>query len=148
MKTFPVKLSVYVYLLLALSILLAMAGVGWNIYNVIHGVDTLNKILSIFTAIVSCAVLVFAVSVAFFSRYVFKGNILKARFGLIYSKYDLKKAVQVTHFKLSDKLVLYFEDATFTTIVISPDNYDSFIKELREKNPLIRYDLDEEENQK
>ena len=53
---------------------------------------------------------------------------------------DINDVVQITHFKKSDKLVLYFKDAKYTVVIISPEKYEDFIFALREENRQIIYD--------
>ena len=148
MKKFPVKLSVAVYLLLTLSTLLALGGVIWNIYSAIKSTETLKIVLAVATAIISLVVLTFALSVALFSRYIVKDAVLIAKFGFFTAKYEIKSVVSLTHFKKTDKLVLYFEDATFTTVIIHPTRFDEFIHTIRENNKLIKFDTSDEDIEK
>ncbi len=72
--------------------------------------------------------------------YTVKGSTLYCNFGVVKTSYDIKDVVCITHFKKSDKLVVYFKDAKYTVIVIDNKLYDDFIATLREINPSIAYD--------
>ena len=84
-------------------------------------------------------VIVFVLSVFIYGRYTIKKHALYTYFGFIYTKTDIKDIVQITHFKKSDKLVVYFADQKYSVIVISPTEYELFILELRKENPKIIY---------
>lgn len=146
MKQFNVKFSLAIYILLPFAILLSGGGVAWNIYNVFNNNELTKIVVTALTAILSLAIFVLSFSVLIYSRYSFKNNIAILRFGVFATKFDLKQAIRIVHFKLSNKLVLYFETATFTTILIKPTAYTDFVQTLREINPLIQFDTESEEN--
>ena len=142
MKSFKFRYSIAVWILLGLLIALSVAGLIWNIYNVIAfwGNDWLK--VATFTAICALALvlIVFGVSVSVYGRYVVKGGTLISYFGLLKTKYDIEDIVEITHFKKSNKLVTYFNDQTFTVIVIDQNEYTDFVMAIREVNPKITYD--------
>ena len=146
MKQFNVKFSLAIYILLPVALLLSGGGVAWNIYNVLNNNELTKIIVSVLTAVLSFAIFLLAFSVLIYSRYSFKNKTAILRFGFFGNKFDLEKAIKIVHFKLSDKLVLYFENATYTTILIKSTAYSDFIKTVREINPQIQFDTETEKN--
>lgn len=144
MKSFRISFSPIVFALLALVILLTGAGVGWNIFNIIHAYDTFKIVIYVITGLLSLVLFICAVAVIFYSRYSFKNKKLIATFGIIPSSYDLSKAVRLTHFKISDKLVLYFSDATYTTILIKSQYYADFSSMLKSECDYVIIDSEDE----
>ena len=142
MKKFRFNYSVLVWALLALVILLLSGGLIYNIYNLISFLnDGAYKIAAYSLIIlVNAFILVFAVSVVFYGKYIIKDKKLYSYFGFIRTSVNTDDIVQITHFKKSDKLVVYFKDAKYTVIIISPDKYEEFIFALREQNTHIIYD--------
>ena len=142
MKKFRFYYSTTVWVLLSLVILLLTGGLGYNIYNFLsyieHGVY--KAVIYFLIVIVNGFLLAFAVSVAVYGKYVIKDKKLYSYFGFIRSTVSTDDIVQITHFKKSDKLVIYYKDAKYSVIIISPDKYEGFILALREENRNIIYD--------
>ncbi len=139
MKSFKFKYAPLVWILLIAVILLTAAGTAYSVFSTVDAIKVQsNKIFSsIIIAIVNLALLVFASSVAIFGKYTIKTGVLYSFFGFIRTKTQISEVVQITHFKKTDKLVLYFKDAKYTVIVISPTDYDAFIESLRQENSNI-----------
>ncbi len=139
MKSFKFKYAPLVWILLIAVILLTAAGTAYSVFSAVDAIKVQsNKIFSsIIIAIVNLALLVFASSVAIFGKYTIKTGVLYSFFGFIRTKTQISEVVQITHFKKTDKLVLYFKDAKYTVIVISPTDYDAFIESLRQENSNI-----------
>ena len=72
-----------------------------------------------------------------FSSYSLKKGNLYVRFGFFVSKTKVSDVIGITHFKKSDKLVIYFKDQTFSVVVIAKEKYDDFVLILRELNKSI-----------
>ena len=70
-----------------------------------------------------------------------KDGCVYIRFGFIRSKIKIDNVVQFSHFKKSNKLVMYFKNAEYTVIIISPEEYESFILAVRDINQRIIYDV-------
>ena len=87
----------------------------------------------------------FCVSVLTACKYVVKKDKVVLRFGFIPTTYSIQDVVQFTHFKKSDKLVMYFQDATYTVIVIPPTQYQAFVDSIRKQNSKIIFDFETED---
>ncbi len=142
MKKFRFKYPVIVWILLAAVLLLSVAGLCWNIFNLISVMpnDVLKQVLYGVIVALNGALVVLTVSVGVYGTYVIKGENLYSYFGFIRTKYEIKDIVEITHFKKTDKLVVYFKDEKYTVIVISPELYDDFVLAIREINKQIVYD--------
>jgi DNA mismatch repair ATPase MutS len=74
-----------------------------------------------------------------------EGNVIKdgylyTYFGFVKNKTPVSEIVEVTKFKKSNKLVVYFSTEEYTVIVIAPEFYDEFVMAIRNANKSIVYD--------
>ena len=142
MKKFRFKYSPLVWVLLAVVLALAIAGLVWNVLILIDCLPlgatklTINVVLVVINALF----LAFVVSVMVYGKYVVKEDKIVCYLGIVRSTYKIKDVVEITHFKKSDKLVVYFDNSNYTVIVIKPTLYDKFILAVRDKNKRIVYD--------
>ncbi len=143
MKKFRFKYAPSVWILLSIVLLLSVAGLSWNVFNLVEFLSLSNTFKLISSAIVTliCFFLTaFVLSVIFYGNYVIKGEYLYTFFGFFKSKYKINDIVCVSLFKKSNKLVVYFAEQTYTVIVIDPNLYDEFVISLRNVNQKIIYD--------
>lgn len=142
MKNFRFKYNTTVWILLCVVLALSIAGLIWNVFNLTEYVWAGAFKITIYALIIAITAFltVFVISVMLFGRYQIKDGYLYTRFGFVSSKEKIEDVVQVTHFKKSDKLVLYFKDEKYTVIVIAKEEYEKFILAMREINPKIIYD--------
>lgn len=141
MKKFTFKYSIAVWVLLALVLALSIVGIVWNVFNVIEYAWAGALKITVYALIVAITTFlaVFVVSIMVYGRYEIKNGALYTCFGFVKSKELIDDIVQITHFKKSDKLVVYFSDDKYTVIVISPREYERFVLALRECNQKIIY---------
>lgn len=142
MKKFNFKYSSLLWTMLILVLCLSGAGAGWNVYNAVYfmPISGLQGGLYILISLLSFAVFVLAISMMVYGCYTVKDGYLISNFGLIKSKSKISDVIEITHFKKSDKLVIYFKEGAFSVIMIAPKNYDDFVLSLREVNPEISFD--------
>ncbi len=142
MKSFKLKYSPVIWILLALVILLSVCGLAWNLFTIIEfaGLRTYKVISAGILCALCFALTVLSLSVVFYGKYSIKGNYLYSCFGIIKSRIDINVITHVIHFKKSDKLVVYFGNKSYVIILISPSYYEDFILALREVNKNIIYD--------
>ncbi len=141
MKKFRFKYSVSVWLLMVAIIALSGAGLVWNVLSTIEyaALFPIKAVASGLSALLCGVLLAFAISVATYGKYYVKGENLCVKFGFITVKTPVQSIYQFTHFKKSDKLIMYFEDGKYTVIVIAPEQYADFILTVRAINPRILY---------
>ena len=144
MNSFRFKYSATVWALLVVVLALLTAGIAWNIFNLTQYVNAGAFKIAVYVAIIilTTFLAVFVISLMAFSAYRIKDGYIYTCFGFVVSKEKIDSVVQITHFKKSDKLVMYFSDEKYTVIVISPINYEKFILTLRKENPKIMYDTE------
>ncbi len=132
--------------MIALAGVLSAAGLVWNIYTLASIRDEeLLQLLAYSLSILVCgALFAFCVSAAVYGRYVFKNGYLYLYFGFFRTKTKTDDVVQITRFLKSDKLVIYYKDAKYSVVVISPEYYAEFIAALKRANPSVMCDADEE----
>lgn len=142
MNKFKFKYSVTVYVLLILTLALSVVGLVWNIFNAVHFAqsETFKFVSSCIISVVTAALIVFVSSVLFYGKYVIKNGYLYTCFGFLKSKTPVLDVIEITHFKKSNKLVVYFKTNEYTVIVIAPEQYDDFILAMRKVNKNIFYD--------
>ena len=141
MKKYKFCYSLTVWLLLALVAALSLIGLVWNIFNLAVTLKTGGFKTFSYSIIIALTafLLVFALSVALYGKYVIKNGFVYSYFGFVRSKFEINEVTEITHFKKSDKLVVYFKDNSYTVIVISPEFYNDFVLSLREQNKAIIY---------
>ncbi|MBR5900499.1 MAG: PH domain-containing protein [Clostridia bacterium] len=147
MKSFKFKYAIAVYVMLVAVIILSIVGAVWNVYSAIEyfGVVQPKAVSSMLTAILCLVLLIIAFLVLFNGKYIIKDGNLTTRIGVFAVKTPVREICAVTHFKKSDKLVVYFDEAKFSVIVISPEFYEQFISSLKETNPAILYSSQNDE---
>lgn len=87
------------------------------------------------------------------SRYTITDKELILQFGIIRTRYELKKIYSVRLFRGSNKLTVYFDDfkTNYTVIVVKDVWYEDFIQTLLSRNERIEFDFttaEEESNWK
>ena len=142
MKKYRFKYNAITWVLLTVVLALGTGGLIWNIFNLEEYVwaGTFKIIAYSMIILVNILLIVFDLSVMLFGYYKIEGMSVICRFGIIKTVYDVNDVVEITHFKKSDKLVMYFKDATYTVIVIAKSEYEDFILSLRKINREIIYD--------
>ncbi len=97
--------------------------------------------VSVFLAVLLIAMLIR-------SRYILTEKRLITQFGIIFSKYEIKKIRSVCLVSGTKKLNVYFDDFKnrFITIVVKEEWYDDFIKTLTSINEKIEFDFTDPEN--
>ena len=142
MKSFRFKYSLTVWVLLGVVLALSLIGLAWNVFNLTEYLCAGAFKITVYALIIAITSLltVFVISMLVYAKYVIKGGYLITRFGLISNKELIENVVQITHFKKSNKLVVYFKDDKYTVIVINENEYESFILAMREVNKKIIYD--------
>ncbi len=147
-NSFRYKFNLTTWILLGVVLAVSLVSVGLNAYNLSLLVKSgsSNFTIRIIMLVVSVLLTLFVISVISFSFYKVKNDCVYTYFGFIRSKTNVNDIVQFTHFKKSNKLVAYFKDEKYIVIVVSPQDYDGFIQAVRELNPKIIFDMQEQEN--
>lgn len=140
-NSFSIKYSVIVWALLCLVFVLSLSGLIWNIFNLIYFLNAgVIKILTYAMLIVATATLFgLVLSVILFGKYTVKNGVLCMHMGIFKNKINIDEIAEITLFKKSNKLVVYSLDSKFIIVLISPNDYDSFVMAMREQNPKIIY---------
>ena len=142
MKTFKFKYSPVIWILLIIVLALSIVGLGWNVFSAVEfwGINTTKTISAVLTCAL-CAFLGFvSASIMLCGKYVVTKDAIVSYMGIIKSVFPLDEITEITHFKKSDKLVVYFKPDKFVVIVIDPSLYADFIASVRSQNPSIGYD--------
>lgn len=140
---FKLKMPAFLRVLLVLVVLLAEVGFLWNIYNLIYfvGVGGFKIVTYALLVVLTGSLSAIAVSIACRCHYTVKNKMVCLHFGVFKIKTYLDDVSEITHFKKSDKLVMYFSDAKFAVVMIDKKDYDVFVLAVREQNPKIVYDV-------
>ena len=144
MKTYKFRFSKPILILSILAILVAAGGgIGWTVYRMIHiGFQTvLLGIQYVVLLLVSALVIVIFVSLLIRSFYTVTDKEIVLWFGIIKSSYKIADIESVHLFTKTNKLVIYFKNDKYTVIVVKPEWYNEFTKELLSKKENIRYDV-------
>ena len=146
MKKFRFYFSLPVWILLSLSLLCSLGGIGINIFNLIVARE--DTIIFKFVAfLVLCTILVgLILSVMIHSTYKIKDGKLYLYFGFINNTFNLSEALNLTHFEDKDMLVLFFNQAEYTRIVIKKQDFNAFANSIIEENEKIVFSSANKDN--
>ena len=142
MKKFRFQYSPIVGILISIILIMCIIGFSWNVFNLTqyNWSNTFKVVSYLLLAIVTFGLAVFSISLLVYGRYVIKNGYLYTYFGFIRSKINISDIVCITHFKKSNKLVIYLKEQAYSVIVIPPDKYDPFVVALKKQNIEILYD--------
>ena len=140
MKKFKFKFSPLIWTLLFVVLGLCLAGLGFNVFNLINYIPlgaTKIVIYALMIALITFLI-VLDVSIILFGYFTIDDKLLCAKFGLIKTK-----ITNVVLQKKDGKLVVYASDEKYLVVVIAPELYDDFVLALRAKNKSIAYNVKE-----
>lgn len=142
MKTFRYRFTVPMLLCVFALLALSAGGFVWNVLNAIELGDlgTMRLISYILVCAISLFLFAMGIGLLCCSRYEIGNGKFATRFCFFRSQTPVKNVVQITHFKKSDKLVVYFSDGKYLCVVIHPKSYDDFCTALRMENPSVLVD--------
>ena len=146
--TFPFRFSAMMFFVLILLLFLCGAGFGltlWQFLGFLKGdISSAWEWMKYILMFLVCGLL-FVLVVAMFicSRYVITEKELILQFGLIKTRYEIKKIRAIRHFMGSGRLAVYFDDMKneYSVIVVKESWFDAFVNALREKNENIDFDF-------
>ena len=143
MKTYKFRLSKLVLALLIAALVASFGGIGFTAYRIYRlGFSTVLLGIQHVVILIACVLLiVILVSILIRSCYKITDKEVLLWFGIIKSAYKIADIESVHLFTKTNKLVLYFKNERYTVIVVKPEWYNDFIKELLSKNSKIRYDV-------
>ena len=152
----PLMITVFTIGIALCAACIAMT--SWQFVEYVGGIrgditsvwEWLKYILLYFVSIL-LAILLIAMLIR--SRYIVTQKQLITKFGIITSKYEIKKIRSITLLGGSKKLNVYFDDFKnrFITIVVKEEWYDDFIQTLTALNERIEFDFisaEDEQNSK
>lgn len=152
MKTFKYQFTKFMTVAIYAGIALAVAAAGVNTYFVIaEGISSaaspVYPILQYsLMYLVAALLLIILISLLVSSYYSIDGSTLKTSFGIIKSKYDIKKITSVVLDRNTNKLTVHFDENVFFVIVVKEVWYEEFIDALLTANPEIEYTINSKEN--
>ena len=147
MQKFRFKYTPTVWVLLFLVLALSFGGLLWNIFNLTQYLFAGAFKIVVYSLIILLTSLLtaFVISIMVMGRYVIKNGYLYTQFGFVFEKCKIEDVSDIVHHKKSDKLVVYFTDKKFTFIVVSPLEYERFIKAMRSENTKITFSSADED---
>lgn len=138
-NSFRLKYSAIVWVLLGVVVALCLAGFVLNVYNFIYFLagNVVEAITFALLVLATGALLFIVISVILLGRYTVKDGVLCMHLGAFKTKTDINDITEITHFKKSNKLIVYFSDSKYTVVLISPNDYERFVLAVREHNKKI-----------
>lgn len=143
MKSYKFKFSKLIFVLMIAGIVLAAGGIALTVFRIIRaGFATVSLGITHVLVLLVCALLlVILPSILIRSAYQITDKELILWFGIIKSSYKISEMESIHLFTKTNKLVIYFKNDRYTVIVVKPEWYNEFTKELLSKNDKIRYDV-------
>lgn len=86
---------------------------------------------------------VLVISMLIRSRYILTDKDLILQFGIVKSRYEIKKIFSLRLFEKSNKLTVYFDDfkTKYMIIVVHEQWYKDFVEALQQRNDRIEFEL-------
>ena len=143
MKTYKFKLSKAAVILTIAGILLGLGAIGftvWRIYRTGFS-EPLYIIQHVVLLLVGTIAIVIFASILIRSVYKITDKEIVLWFGIIKSTFKISDIESLHLFTKTNKLVIYFKDEKYTVVVVKPDWYNEFCKEILARNEKIRYDV-------
>lgn len=145
MNKYRFKLSKAAIVGCIFGIILGLVGIGFTVYRILSpslGFSSPQLIIQHIVIIIA-SLLALSVFPSILIRSVYKvsDKELILWFGFIKSVYKIEDMESIHLFTKSNKLVIYFKDERYTVIVVKPDWYNEFTKDICSRNNKIRYDV-------
>ncbi|HIY45202.1 MAG TPA: PH domain-containing protein [Candidatus Borkfalkia excrementipullorum] len=143
MKTYKFRFSKLVIILCCVALAAALAAIGYTIYRIYrYGFSSPLLVIQHVTILV-VAVLAIVIFAALLIRSVYKitDKEIILWFGIIKQTFKIAEIESIHLFTKTNKLVIYFKDEKYTVIVVKPEWYNEFTKEILARNSKIRYDV-------
>ena len=143
MKSYKFRFSKLVLVLIGLAIAAALAAVAYTVYRIyLYGFSSpLLVIQHVAGLIVAALAIVIFVSLLIRSVYKITDTQIILWFGIVKQTFKIADIESVHLFTKTNKLVIYFKDDKYTVIVVKPEWYNEFTKEILARNDKIRYDV-------
>ena len=143
MKSYKFRFSKLVLVLIGLAIAAALAAVAYTVYRIyLYGFSSpLLVIQHVAVLIVAALAIVIFVSLLIRSVYKITDTQIILWFGIVKQTFKIANIESVHLFTKTNKLVIYFKDDKYTVIVVKPEWYNEFTKEILARNDKIRYDV-------
>ncbi len=143
MKSYKFKFSKLVLVLIGLAIAAALAAVAYTVYRIyLYGFSSpLLVIQHVAVLIVEALEIVIFFSLFIRSVYKITDTQIILWFGIVKQTFKIADIESVHLFTKTNKLVIYFKDDKYTVIVVKPEWYNEFTKEILARNDKIRYDV-------
>lgn len=145
-KIYPYRFSAVIFTLFIVGLLLCAVGIGLSVWRFRSFLAEEEKTVYgwlqyIILFLMSFLFILLVLSMLVRSRYEITDKYLIMQFGIIRSKYEIKKIYSVHLFRGSNKLAVYFDDyhSDYTVIVVNPAWYEDFVRALIDKKPSIAF---------
>ena len=144
MRRFIYNFSITLKILLWSALLVCIAGLCWNIFNLVEYLNMgIFKIITYSLMIVlNLFLIIFVLSIIVSSHYEITQDYLICKFGFLTSKCKLVDIIQIIYYTDKNTLVVYFSNERYTIITIKQQDYQSFTDFLLEKNNKIYYQIE------
>lgn len=144
MKTYKFRLSKTATILTVAGILLGLGAIGFTIWRILFRTgfsEPLYIIQHVVLLLVGALAIVIFSSILIRSVYKITDKEIVLWFGIIKSTFKIADIESLHLFTKTNKLVIYFKDEKYTVVVVKPEWYNEFCKEILARNENIRYDV-------
>ena len=148
-RKFKYKFITSTVLLVICGLILALSCVALNVDRLFKLIksdvaQTANYLSTGLAILVGVLGIVFISAFLISSSYSVTDRYLISRWGIILSKYEIKNITKITYFRVSEKLVVFYDEDNFINVCINKSEFDAFVDCLKKQNPKIFYAYDSE----
>lgn len=141
MEKFKYKYKPYIFVIMALSVILALATIGMTIYRLINGYDPSKIFNAVITTLISLFIIVLVTSMLISSYYAVDDKNFILRWGILKNVIPVKEITKLLYDSDKEKLTVYY-GAEDNFMLVSLDKVDpiDIVDALRKRNAKILFE--------
>lgn len=141
MEKFKYKYKPYIFVIMALSVILALATIGMTIYRLINGYDPSKIFNAVITTLISLFIIVLVTSMLISSYYAVDDKNFILRWGILKNVIPVKEITKLLYDSDKKKLTVYY-GAEDNFMLVSLDKVDpiDIVDALRKRNAKILFE--------
>lgn len=141
MEKFKYKYKPYIFVIMALSVILALATIGMTIYRLINGYDPSKIFNAVITTLISLFIIVLVTSMMISSYYAVDDKNFILRWGILKNVIPVKEITKLLYDSDKKKLTVYYgTEDNFMLVSLDKVNPIDIVDALRKRNAKILFE--------
>lgn len=141
MKKFKYKYKPYIFVIMALSVILALATIGMTIYRLINGYDPSKIFNAVITTLISLFIILLVTSMMISSYYAVDDKNFILRWGILKNVIPVKEITKLLYDSDKKKLTVYYgAEDNYMLVSLDKVNPIDIVDALRKRNAKILFE--------